>query len=342
MTNPPKNSKDLPSPHDTFFKFLFGNLQNIKDFLSTFFPQLSKHLVLNSVELKPTEKFSHLRNQSLYLDLVVKAKMKGQDLHIYLIFEHKANPDREVYLQLLRYKLACWEEDLKHKRPYTPILAIIFYQGKNKWPYPMKFSEFFPTIPKELKDHHLDFEPFLFDLTKIKNEDLQRLISRNRILRMGLEVLKRAQWGNKEDFLTLLEDLEDLLREHKAEYGEEVVLLAEMSIIYLQRAFKMSAMEVEKMLQKRREKFKSIIDVWVERGIKQGIKQGIQQGLIINTQDLIIEALEERFGPIPASWKERIKKIEDLEYLKKLHRAAVKVNTLKEMELLFENSPDEM
>lgn len=100
------------------------------------------------------------------------------------------------------------------------------------------------------------------------------------------------------------------------------------------------------MLQKRREKFKSIIDVWVERGIKQGvkqgIKQGIQQGLIINTQDLIIEALEERFGPIPASWKERIKKIEDLEYLKKLHRAAVKVNTLKEMELLLKNSPDEM
>lgn len=159
---------------------------------------------------------------------------------------------------------------------------------------------------------------------------------------MGLEVLKRAQWGNKEDFLKLLEDLEELLREHRTEYGEEVVLLAEMSIIYLQRAFKMSATEVENMLQKRREKFKSIIDVWVERGIKQGIKQGLQQGIIFTTQDLIIEALEERFSSIPPSWKERIKKIEDLEYLKKLHRAAVKVNTLKEMEALLENSSEKM
>lgn len=67
-----------------------------------------------------------------------------------------------------------------------------------------------------------------------------------------------------------------------------------------------------------------------KKGIKKGIEKGIEKGLILDAQELVIEALEERFGFVLERIKDRIKAIEDRAILKGLHRLAIRVKDLDE------------
>ncbi|ACN99035.1 conserved hypothetical protein [Sulfurihydrogenibium azorense Az-Fu1] len=59
------------------------------------------------------------------------------------------------------------------------------------------------------------------------------------------------------------------------------------------------------------------------------IKEGLQQGL----QEALIELLELRFGNIGGDIKNKIKSIENIETLKSLHKKAVIINSIEELEL---------
>ncbi len=65
-------------------------------------------------------------------------------------------------------------------------------------------------------------------------------------------------------------------------------------------------------------------------GIEQGIKQGIQRGLLIDAQEMVIDALEEKFGVVPRSITREIKAIDEREILKQLHRITFRVKDLEE------------
>ncbi len=67
-----------------------------------------------------------------------------------------------------------------------------------------------------------------------------------------------------------------------------------------------------------------------EEGVEQGIQQGIQQGLVQEGQEMVIEAVEERFGTISESLVREIKGIKERELLKRLHRMVFRVRDLEE------------
>jgi len=69
-----------------------------------------------------------------------------------------------------------------------------------------------------------------------------------------------------------------------------------------------------------------------EEGVQQGIQQGIQQGLLLNAQEMLLEALEERFGIIPRSIAKKIKEIDSREVIKGLFKVTMRVNSLEEFE----------
>jgi len=58
----------------------------------------------------------------------------------------------------------------------------------------------------------------------------------------------------------------------------------------------------------------------VERiGMEKGLQQGLQQGF----GEMILEALDERFGEVPSEISNAVTKIEDRDTLKSLHRYAI-------------------
>jgi len=69
-----------------------------------------------------------------------------------------------------------------------------------------------------------------------------------------------------------------------------------------------------------------------KEGFEEGIQQGIQQGLLLDAQEMLLDALEERFGIIPLSIAKKIKGIDSREVIKGLFKVAMRVNSLEEFE----------
>jgi predicted transposase/invertase (TIGR01784 family) len=67
----PKPEISLKNPHDSFFKKLFDNEENVRDFLEAYLPkQLSSSIDFNSLKIADTEK-ENKKHKKYFLDLSV-------------------------------------------------------------------------------------------------------------------------------------------------------------------------------------------------------------------------------------------------------------------------------
>ena len=69
---------------------------------------------------------------------------------------------------------------------------------------------------------------------------------------------------------------------------------------------------------------------WERIAMEKGVEQGLQQGMLEDAREMVLEALEERFGVIVPDLVERIRGIKDREALRKLLRFAVRAGSLEE------------
>ncbi len=84
----------------------------------------------------------------------------------------------------------------------------------------------------------------------------------------------------------------------------------------------------------------TLAEKWIEQGRiegllegrKQGEEQGIIKGMVLNAQEMVLEALMERFGLIKPDLCVKIKRIVNREVLKSLHKLAIRVDSLSEFE----------
>jgi flagellar biosynthesis/type III secretory pathway protein FliH len=69
-----------------------------------------------------------------------------------------------------------------------------------------------------------------------------------------------------------------------------------------------------------------------EEGIEQGLQQGAQQGARQEGQQMVLDALEERFGELPETVSDTIRQIQDQEQLRLLLRQAIRSTSLEEFQ----------
>ncbi len=67
-----------------------------------------------------------------------------------------------------------------------------------------------------------------------------------------------------------------------------------------------------------------------KEGFEEGMKLGIQRGLLIDAQEMVIDALEEKFGVVPRSIAKKVKSIDEREILRQLLRIIFRVRDLEE------------
>ncbi len=92
----------IPIPHDRFFRESFGRREIAQDFLSH---QLPEDLLAGiDLETLAIGKDSYISKElrTSYSDLVYTVGYRGGELKIYLLFEHKSQPEHWTALQLLR------------------------------------------------------------------------------------------------------------------------------------------------------------------------------------------------------------------------------------------------
>ena len=122
--------------------------------------------------------------RQIYSDLVYTVGYRGGLLRIYLLFEHKSQPEHWVLLQLLRYVVAEGDEYRKQHpkaRHLPPVYPLVLYHGRKKWRVPANFHDLIKPLPEALKSYVPQFGYALHDISplsskEIKGEVLTRLV----------------------------------------------------------------------------------------------------------------------------------------------------------------------
>ena len=70
--------------------------------------------------------------------------------------------------------------------------------------------------------------------------------------------------------------------------------------------------------------------IGMRKGLEEGRKQGLQEGMLEEARELVLEALEERFGVVPEDLEEVVRGQKDREVLRRWHRLAIRVGSLEE------------
>jgi hypothetical protein len=72
-----------------------------------------------------------------------------------------------------------------------------------------------------------------------------------------------------------------------------------------------------------------------DEGLQQGIQQGVQQGMLEDAREMVLEALAERFGVIPAELEKCVLAMDSRRQLKELLRQVLRVQSLDEFQKLL-------
>jgi predicted transposase/invertase (TIGR01784 family) len=86
--------------HDTFFRQLLGEPTTAIDFVQNYLPANLVEL-LDLLQLRPEkDTFVDARLRKHFSDILFSVPLKsGEQIYLYLLFEHKSSPDKQV-----RYK----------------------------------------------------------------------------------------------------------------------------------------------------------------------------------------------------------------------------------------------
>ena len=69
-----------------------------------------------------------------------------------------------------------------------------------------------------------------------------------------------------------------------------------------------------------------------QKWIDQGMQKGMQKGMVREAREMVLDALETRFGNYPENLKERIIQMTDRDKLKEILRLILKVQRIEELE----------
>ena len=141
-----------------------------------------------------------------FSDLVFEVPLKGQaekPLDIALLFEHKSAPDKHALIHVGYYLFAHYHKCVVSKKPFKPILPIIYYQGKRKWEVP-NLADLFASYPEDIKHYLPTIHHIFIPLHSVPNETLVGM--KNSMMAMSLIAQKHPNDPDKfeEDMMKIL------------------------------------------------------------------------------------------------------------------------------------------
>jgi len=293
------------SHHDGLFHLAFSVPKNATSELKT----------LLSSEIVARIKWDKLRNVSgkfvdakltnRHSDILFEVEIDDEKVLIYVLYEHKSDPDRWTLLQILEYKVRIWREYLRKNQQKTQlpvILPVVVHHGESGWTTVREFGEYFDNVPEELRRHIPNFGIVLDDVGKVSPEKLlgRRLTPEAKLVLLCLQLGRTP--GR---FLEELRRHPAALRRtwHVAE--NSVVISAiivylgniggvaeEETVKVMQDILKLSPAEeilfADKVLAHRAER----------RGEERGRLEGKLEGEIKEALALVTKLLTKRFGPL--------------------------------------------
>ncbi len=280
-----KKKIKLSSPHDKYFKQLFTQIPEAKDFIINALPQIGKRIDIDSLELDNT---SYI-NKELYdstSDIVYNCTYKNKKIKIALLFEHKSQIDTLPFLQLLTYILNIWKTNYKQEKKIIPVIPILFYHGKNDYEF-KTFDKYFDEFDEFLEPYTPLFKFELIntkDFTDTQINEMFELLS----LRLAITVMKHI-FDSQEDFLEILESNKKVFKQlQQISNGNDIIITLKKYIFNTKKITKGEfIMKYQNFFEGVAVVEDSIADRYInmgrvegiERGRVEGIEKGIEKGI---------------------------------------------------------------
>lgn len=320
---------DLPTnPHDALFRAAFADPERAAELLrASLPPEVVAAIDWRSLRRLP-ESFvdGALRDQQA--DLVFAVTVHGRQALLYVLFEHKSQPDRWLPLQLLRYLLRLWDawrQEHPEAALLPPILPYVLYHGDRRWHGPRSLLELV-DLPADV--HWLrHFQPasgfWLEDLSTYSDADWQQLQLgvASLLTLLHLQQLRQAPLAAplllawRDHFLALIAEDSPASRQLLAQLVHYAAAVADDEPEPLLDAYATIHHDVE-------EHFMPLADKLIARGIIKGRSEGLLSG----RRDALLAFLAARFGELPAALTNHIATA-DLTELDRLLPLAATVDT---------------
>lgn len=327
-------SKQKRSPHSEFFVNVIGRRENALDLLKQILPKtIQRHLVLDSLVI---EKGSYVDEKlhDHFSDLIFSVKLKNGSVgRIYCLLEHKSAPEYLVALQLLRYMALEWNEMLKQEKIYgnrlPPIIPIVVYQGNDDWPVSQEFQTVVDFPSDDFKAYVPNFHYALWNLVDLDEQKLQESL----VLKYYVQICKALNSPKLPDYVFDL--VEAFIKTLDSKKATEYI---EIFFSYLARSSgRVSKETFEKALKRLPEGggkkiMNTLAEQWKEEGKQEILQQKdkwINEGKLERTQDMLISAIQNKFGVIKPTLAGKIRSIQSIESLDGLFSQVFKVEDKK-------------
>lgn len=169
----------LPVSHDAMLKALLdepGYLMALaQDYLP---PDIAKQIDPNVPPQQLDGSFVDPKLRSSQTDRLYELTFKGGGTAcLYLLVEHKSQPDGRIFEQLLRYQARIMEkhgdQGAAARRAYPPVFPLVIYHGKGRWNVPCSLAEV--TVGGgAVQPYGAAFRYHLLDISHIPYDKLSR------------------------------------------------------------------------------------------------------------------------------------------------------------------------
>jgi predicted transposase/invertase (TIGR01784 family) len=274
------------------------------------------------------------KSQKFMLDLLFSCKVKDQDAYIRIVLEHKSYLDKELPIQLSYYNSAIWEEAIKEKEYYPPIINIVFYHGKGEWNI--------PTSLPVLEDQNLEkyvskLNYILIDLNKVSDDELIKEAYIDFCFTSAVIAMKHVH-ENIEKIKAVFRPLVEYVQIHEDEEGYHCLFFSFNYISYVKGDTK-EAENALKELIGGDEKAMTLIEKWIMEGLEkgkqegrqEGLQEGLEKGLIKAKKDAIKSAILIKFGVLPKELEEKIETADDIQALDEMFKKVILAGKIEEV-----------
>lgn len=260
--------------HDKIFKEVQSIKENAKDFLKGVCPsELTAKLDLDSLELD-TDSYITGELAESFADIVYSCSYEGsRKIKVALLFEHKSYVPSYPHLQLLKYILGIWDQEIKGGKKPIPVIPLIFYHGKERWKHLPLYGYFAQEPDDILKKFIPAFDYLLADIQTLSDDAIRNTLFKREANKIVFSLMKHI-FNNE----TLYQELKTILSLGKdyfeKEEGERFLISILLYIInYMDVSKEHITQVIREISPKGGADFMVLAEKIREEGIKEGIKE---------------------------------------------------------------------
>jgi len=298
------------SPHDAFFKRVFGRSEHAAAELKAALPpRIVSHLDLLSLK-DDSEALLGPDLTGRTRDLAYTAKFLGEDALLLVMLEHQSTASREALARFFFYAsraLERWtqQEENQGWSELPPVICLVVYQGPGAWAAPTQLASLFrvpESVEPELKPYLPAFQILVDNLDAESNEEL-RARDAQPLAKLCWLLLKNARTSPQleQDLLSW----GDLVGE-VAESEEDMVSVASYTLYA-------SPLTPEQV----RETFRRIAGPRAEEAVvtagEQLLKEGEERGVLKGERRILLRQIRRRFGEPAPEVEARVSRATEVE-----------------------------